>query len=464
MPTLTKDQVRQIIQNAPKGTSPAGIVAALRQKGYQLEAFDQKEPGFIDRAKADIANRQENINEISKRTQSNLSTNFQIIGQGFGAGADVLGELRKTIYNNLVPKFVRDTVSNIGESVVENVGNATIAGEGTPTVSELITQLKDRYKDFSQDNPEAAGNIEALGNIFRAASEVYGAGKSVQVATDVTKAGIKSAQHIVQTVQNKSAQNLTDDIVELTRPVLSKADKKAALAAGQGKQTGILRTIDIEPSARDLEVAEAAKSVINPSKSAVENIASLNKEIAVSANNLKKSLASNNAIFNTKQLRKYVSSAIDSAERQVLLAGDEAAEKAYKGVVNTFMSVVAKHPKNLTGLLAARKEFDRIAEKGLKGVFSEGVITARKQAIRDIRRKANEYIADQLPAGDAMREVLRRQSLLFDAVDNISDKTVENVGTNIVTRTAKKIRQHPIASTAAGAAAGAATVGTILNR
>ena len=39
MAYLSKDQVKQIIQNAPSGTNPAGIVAALRQKGHQLEGF-----------------------------------------------------------------------------------------------------------------------------------------------------------------------------------------------------------------------------------------------------------------------------------------------------------------------------------------------------------------------------------------------------------------------------------------
>lgn len=51
MATLSKEQVRQIIQNAPQGTSPAGIVAALRQKGHQLEGFQEpqveKDPGFL---------------------------------------------------------------------------------------------------------------------------------------------------------------------------------------------------------------------------------------------------------------------------------------------------------------------------------------------------------------------------------------------------------------------------------
>nr|AUN36863.1 hypothetical protein [uncultured bacterium] len=468
MPTLSKDQVRQIIQNAPSGTSPGGVIAALRQKGYQLEGYDQpssKDPGFLQRVKSDISKRQENINEISKNhSQSELSTNFQIIGQGFGAGADTFAEAGKSIYKTVFPEFLRNLASKIGQRVVSEVSNATIAGEGTPKVSELVSKGAEKYNEFKQEHPELAGNIEAAGNIVRAAGEVYGAGKSVDLALQAGKAGVQTGKQVINSFENKAAQNELDDVLQLTRATLNKQEKKAALTAGQGQQKGLLKTIDIQPSARDIEVAEAARTVVNPSKSAVQNISAINKEITASSQDVIKALERNNSIFNTRQLRTYVSSAAESAERQILLAGDEAAQKAYRGVVNTFMSVVAKHPKTLKGLLAARKEFDRIAEAGLKGVFSEGVISARKQAIRDIRRRANEYIAEQLPAGDALKEVLLRQSLLFEARDNIADKTVEKVGTNIVTRAASTIKKHPVVSTVAGAAAGTAAVGSFINK
>ena len=281
---------------------------------------------------------------------------------------------------------------------------------------------------------------------------------------EVGKAGIQAGKNVVSNFQDRATQSNLKDVVEITRPVLSKQEKKAALAAGQGEQSGILRTIDIQPSTRDLEVAKAAESVVSPSNSPIKNLSAINKEITASSQDLVKALERNNSIFNTNQLRSYISSAADSAERQVLLAGDEGAQKAYKGVINTFMSVAAKHPKTLTGLLEARKEFDKIAEAGLKGVFGDGVMSARKQAIRDIRRKANEYIAEQLPAGDALKEVLRRQSLLFEARDNIADKTVEKVGTNIVSRTVTTIKKHPVISTVAGAAAGTAAVEGLINR
>ena len=41
MATLSKDKVKEIIEGAPEGTTPAGIVAGLRQEGHQLEGYDE---------------------------------------------------------------------------------------------------------------------------------------------------------------------------------------------------------------------------------------------------------------------------------------------------------------------------------------------------------------------------------------------------------------------------------------
>ncbi len=146
------------------------------------------------------------------------------------------------------------------------------------------------------------------------------------------------------------------------------------------------------------------------------------------------------------------------------LAGDEAADKAYDGMLDVFMNVADKHPKNLAGLLGARKEFDQVAEAGLKGAFDEGTVTAKKQALRDIRREANNFIADQLPAGDAMRGVLHRQNLMYEAVDNMSDKIAPKIGTNAIQRVEKIIRKHPVISTTAAAAGGAAALKGVLGK
>src|SRR3990167_1498685 len=44
MAYLTKKQVQEIIQNAPQGTNPVGIISALRKQGHQLEEYEEDRP------------------------------------------------------------------------------------------------------------------------------------------------------------------------------------------------------------------------------------------------------------------------------------------------------------------------------------------------------------------------------------------------------------------------------------
>ena len=39
MAYLTKEKVKEIINNAPAGTTPEGVVAALRANGHTLEGY-----------------------------------------------------------------------------------------------------------------------------------------------------------------------------------------------------------------------------------------------------------------------------------------------------------------------------------------------------------------------------------------------------------------------------------------
>lgn len=242
-------------------------------------------------------------------------------------------------------------------------------------------------------------------------------------------------------------------IVELTRPLQDTAEREAGLAAGRGQSGTFFKKPTIAPSARDIERAAVAQEAIGKIKDPNKAIQAINSDIGKKSGELVDLLKGNNAIFNKAQFKTYVTRLKDSPDRQIILAGDDAANRAYDGVLDTFMSILDKHDKNLTGLLEARKEFDQVAERGMKGVFnSDATQTARKQAILDIRREANNYIADQLPSADPMRELLHKQNLLFEARDNIVAKEAR-AGTpqSGLSKTRKRIY--------GGLAAGAGTYG-----
>jgi len=96
----------QVVQFQSTPT-PKDIEEVSQKLGIsQPSTQPQQEPGFFQRVGQDIEKRQENINQISMKQQSPLSTNFQIIGQGFAAGADTFAEAGKSIYHTIFPKFL----------------------------------------------------------------------------------------------------------------------------------------------------------------------------------------------------------------------------------------------------------------------------------------------------------------------------------------------------------------------
>jgi hypothetical protein len=370
--------------------------------------------------------------------------------QGLGLGAKVAGEVAFGLPAKMIGRMVPDAQS---APIKAAAGKAVAAVVKTPRAQNVIGEAR----KFAADHPVAAANLGAAGNI---AGTFLGAGTAKEAST-LTQSGLKSSTKALAKVTTRNAEraaaNELTKTLELTRPVLNKAEKEAALAAGRGQTGSILKADTIVPDARDIERAAVVHDFIATARDENEAIQRINAIIATKSEVIKTGLKqSGDPIFNKSQLRSYIVKFAKSPERQVLLAGDDAAKRAYEGILDTFMRVVDKHPKNVSGLLNARKEFDRIAEAGMKNVFGDGVQSARKQAILDIRRLANEYIEDQIPVGDAMKAVLRQQTLLYEAAENIAARKARNVGTN---RFTQFIKRHPTATKIGGAAVGGTVLG-----
>jgi len=91
-------------------------------------------------------------------------------------------------------------------------------------------------------------------------------------------------------------------------------------------------------------------------------------------------------------------------------------------------------------------------------------LTPMRTAIKDIRTKWNDYVASQLPEDVAFKASLKKQNLMYDAVDILSEKAargaptkVGEIGTN---RFGRFLQRNPKLKTAAkyaGAGAAGAT-------
>ena len=222
------------------------------------------------------------------------------------------------------------------------------------------------------------------------------------------------------------ALNREKFVTDLVSPKRTVAEKEAILRSGRVEEGGIFRKTRATPSTRDNQVADAVKDVVSPKKSVIQNIDAIDSKLDDVNKGVEQYVKENKVPFNTNQLKARLNGGKD--ELKLIFASDANAEKTHNAVVKEFMKHVAN--KDTAGLLRGRKDFDKIpAIKKLLQTESLGENT-RREIVSNVRRMANEYVADLLPAGNPYKADLLRQHLMLEAVENIAAKNTHLLDAN----------------------------------
>lgn len=235
---------------------------------------------------------------------------------------------------------------------------------------------------------------------------------------------------------------------EMVSPELSKAEKATAITAGRGAEEGILGSAKVLPTNRNKEVMNAVRDVVNPKEGLIQNVNRVREANFKEAEALKVAVGESKAIYNPNELKK----ALRSVEKPPMLIADAKQASLYQQAEKKFLEFANKEGGTPAGLLEARKKFDGWIEENIPKIWEDQSVRPLHRALRDMRTSANTFLADRLP-GVAFKDSLKKQSLMYEAIDNMSEKAVKDIGTNKVTRFVKK---HPMVREAAKYAAGAA--------
>lgn len=173
MAYLTKNEVQNIIANAPAGTTPGGIVAALRQQGHQLEGWaeqnrpdpnaqDPNERGLIEKAIFGLGN----ITGVTK------------LGQGIAAAINAPRNQRLQNEGNAEANRIRDELTTA-------ITEGKKAGRDTTRLERALAQHNEANRIFNADMVDMADqgvtNRDVIGSAVRTAGTIasfgtYGAG------------------------------------------------------------------------------------------------------------------------------------------------------------------------------------------------------------------------------------------------------------------------------------------------
>lgn len=148
MAYLTKNKVKEIIQNAPPGTSPAGIVSSLRQQGHVLE-------GYVD-----------STGQTQKKGIPRTLAEFGVGAvKGLGSTARQSSSFLNKITNK-IPEQVKKFGAPISSAALPGVGlplygAAKLVNKIEPTISGIETKkgLQQGELTTPQTTAEKAGFI-----------------------------------------------------------------------------------------------------------------------------------------------------------------------------------------------------------------------------------------------------------------------------------------------------------------
>jgi len=223
------------LQDIPLGTTKEQIRAKLAKGGYDVTKLDavqeaeaqpmeaqpeERQAGFVQRTGEALEGRIKNVGKATQATlndeQSFLELAAQGGGQGIGFVGDVLGNAAISGY-----RYLPDSEYGLGEaaSLIGSIPTGTdtnLAG----TLGQGINYLVEQGRGFANENPRAARNLGAAGNIGAAVLPIKGANAVGQAGVATGKA-VKGAGQLLDAlipkIDDMSAEVMKRDAGQVFR-------------------------------------------------------------------------------------------------------------------------------------------------------------------------------------------------------------------------------------------------------
>lgn len=292
-------------------------------------------------------------------------------------------------------------------------------------------------QDFATKHPTAAKDIEAVVNIAGLAGGGIG-GKVVKEAateglTQAARQGILGG--VVKAGAEKSALKEAEKMLESN---VTKGQVKSAVRSGRVKTEGGVPGIVADQAKQDSvnEVAQAIMEGKIPKGTVTDKAGAIKKAADDMAIDLEEKLGSMEItpIVHQDEIDGLLESALKKIGEDPTMVGN-AGESATRILVKFKSFLPQGTDVTALDILKARKKLDSWIS-GLSGggsVFDPTYENAKTIALRSIRQGANDLIAEKAP-DVAVKELLKRQSNLYRALDYIVPNVKKDIGSTPLSR------------------------------
>ena len=145
MALLTKEQVRQIILNAPPDTTPEGIISALREEGHELEGYDEAQLSPTQLSDQRSAQRYGAVFPYETGDRP-LEAGIKTAGNLPSSLFNFLKSTGKAAVNVFNPNLEKNTVANLGNLLGSGVLKVVPGKQkGEELADAFGKSIKERY-------------------------------------------------------------------------------------------------------------------------------------------------------------------------------------------------------------------------------------------------------------------------------------------------------------------------------
>lgn len=392
------------------------------------QPVEQKEPGVAENLGKNLAKRAHDIADVFQQPETTPLP--AKIGRGLlrtgGAVAGGIGDIVGAGISAAVPDFIEKPVMGaIGGAV-----KGALESEPGRAATEAYGRL----------SPEIQKDIGAVGNIASLVPIGRGGQVAAQAAKEVVPTAVRAAATTPGLIGRTAQKSLVNEALEIVSPRPTPKSTSQALKAGRGEVGGLLGEVSVAPNPQTIRAAEAAAGIVKKGRTAVENANAVRNEIAKTAQKLEGDIKALEIvpIVQKGEIDNLFKKAVKEIGENPTMVGDAA--KSAQLILNKFKSFLPKGDITALDLLNARKKLDSwMQSQSVSDVFNPNYQTAKTVALRHIRQGANELVAQKAP-NIAVKDLLGKQSALYDALDGIVSKAVREVGTTGLDRWVKK---HP---------------------
>lgn len=444
----------EIYNNSLKSWSDMSNNLAKQIADYKAAGKDTTH--LMDMLKIQDSNKPRLDDFVGEKTARQMRESFvqnleEVAGEGIGT---VLEALSGGIFESGV-KTLTDKGLSTGQKIAQ--GAKIGAGYGAASGAAGAMQNESSVGDVAKSTAIGAATGAAVGAGTEAAGAVISK-VAPAISEEAGKVFQKAKKEMAKTSEQRTSEAFTNKMWKKIQPSFS--------TAAEAEQTGrkvtegrfktevlpndadkekikLLESIGAKPTMKGLEIADMAeKRVTGLNKDVKAFILKHDKEVPI--------------LEFSQELGKSIKS--DQAKRALVFGNSEELERAYQSMVDGFLSLSEGNSIKLSQIFDNRQEFDKLANKYIPKAFNaEARDTVKKVALRDIRDTANTFVVDHIEGGEAIRDVLKEESLLLDTIGDIKENT--KIGNTLLgNRTKKAIK------VLGGAAVTGGGVGYVTNR